>query len=166
MAEIEKEKEANVEKARIQLLAENEEELKTIKEELDSRMKKEEEVIEKRMGDRRDQILGLKRQNLEDRLKVVAGEMSDLQIKELRAQFEREFDQLEKTIAEEKSKQLANMRAAMLNRRIVKERKRKQEKEEADKEQQRQRVARMTGKMAKAFRKMIKAEADKQQVDV
>ena len=58
---------------------------------------------------------------------MVAGEMSELQIKELRAQFEREYNQLEKTIREEKEKQLSNMRAAMLNRRIAKERRKKQE---------------------------------------
>ena len=50
------------------------------------------------------------------------------------AQFEKEYDQLERTINEEKKKQLANMRAAMLNRRIAKEQKRKQAEKEADEE--------------------------------
>jgi len=52
--------------------------------------------------------------------------MSDAQIKELQEQFKREMDQLEKTINEEKAKQLNNMRQALLQRRIQKEKKRKQ----------------------------------------
>jgi len=44
--------------------------------------------------------------------------MSDAQIKELQEQFKREMDQLEKTINEEKAKQLNNMRQALLQRRI------------------------------------------------
>lgn len=40
-------------------------------------MKEEEEKMEKQMGERREQILDLKRKNLDDRLKVVAGEFSE-----------------------------------------------------------------------------------------
>jgi len=44
----------------------------------------------------------------------VAGDLTAEQIKELRSQFEREYNNLEKVIGEEKQKQLANMRSAML----------------------------------------------------
>lgn len=76
------------------------------------------------MNARKDQILTLKRQNLEERLKM-AGDMTQEQIKELRQQYEREYNNLEKAISEEKAKQLTNMRSAMLSRRIAKERKRR-----------------------------------------
>lgn len=83
------------------------------------------------MNARKDQILSLKRQNLEERLKM-AGDMTQEQIKELRQQYEREYNNLEKAIGEEKAKQLGNMRSAMLSRRIAKERKRRIEVEEAE----------------------------------
>jgi len=44
----------------------------------------------------------------------MAGEMTQEQIKELRQQYEREYNNLEKAINEEKVKQLSNMRSAML----------------------------------------------------
>lgn len=83
------------------------------------------------MNVRREQILTLKRANLEERLKM-AGDMTAEQIKELRAQYEREFNNLEKAIREEKAKQLANMRSAMLKRRIEKERRRRLKLEEEE----------------------------------
>lgn len=130
MLALDKEKDEAIEKAKIQMIAENEKELAEIQANLDVRMKEEEKKMEDQLGKRREQILGLKRQNLEERLKVVAGDMSELQIKELRAQFDREYDQLDKTIREEKEKQLNNMRQALLQRRIAKEKKRKQEEHE------------------------------------
>jgi len=65
-------------------------------------------------------------------LRVVQGEMSEQQIQELREQFRKEMNQLESTIKAEKKKQLNNMRANMLNRRIAKEKKRKQAEEEIE----------------------------------
>ena len=50
------------------------------------------------MNARKDQILTLKRQNLEERLKM-AGDMTQEQIKELRQQYEREYNNLEKAIS-------------------------------------------------------------------
>jgi len=52
---------------------------------------------------RKDQILTLKRANLEERLKMAENMTAD-QIKELRAQYEREYNNLEKAISEEKAK--------------------------------------------------------------
>jgi len=55
------------------------------------------------MNARKDQILTLKRANLEERLKMAENMTAD-QIKELRAQYEREYNNLEKAISEEKAK--------------------------------------------------------------
>ena len=61
---------------------------------------------------------------------------------------------------------MSNMRAAMLNRRIAKERKKKQEDERLKAEKQRRNVAAMNAGMAKAFRKKLKLTAEKMQVEV
>ena len=85
----------------------------------------------------------------------MAGDMTQEQIKELRQQYEREFANLEKAITEEKAKQLANMRSAMLSRRIAKERKRRQQAEEDEAARSRAAVQKMNSGLAKAFRNMI-----------
>lgn len=46
--------------------------------------------------------MAVKKQNLEDRMKMVSAEMSEDQIKNLREQYEKEFDNLENAISEEK----------------------------------------------------------------
>jgi len=46
-------------------------------------MRREEKKLEEQMQSRKEQILTLKRQNLEERLKM-AGDMTQAQIKELR----------------------------------------------------------------------------------
>lgn len=166
MLALEKEKEEAVEKAKMRMIAEDTKELEAIQGKLNEQMATEAAKMDEQLGKRREQILGLKRQNLEERLKVVAGEMSDIQIKELRAQFDREYAQLGKTIDEEKAKQLASMRSAMLNRRIAKERKRKQEDEATKAAARRKRVAQMNAGMAKAFRKLIKEKAEAENVAV
>jgi len=98
----------------------------------------------------------MKRTNLEDRIRLFAGEMSEQQIKELRAQYQKELEKLDSAIREEKNQQLGKMRSAMLSRRIEKEQRRKQEERERDELTRRQSVAKMNGLTAKAFRDMIK----------
>merc|ERR1712062_421999 len=154
MAEADKLKDQNLERARMKIVAENEKQIDDMKASLNEAMIKEEKKLDQQMNQRRDQILTLKRANLEERLKM-AGDMTAEQIKELRAQYEREYNNLEKAISEEKSKQLANMRAAMLSRRIAKERKRRIAVEEAEAARSRAQVAKMTSGLAKAFRNMI-----------
>lgn len=154
MAEADKLKDQNLERARMKIVAENEKQIDDMKASLNEAMMKEEKKLDQQMNQRRDQILTLKRANLEERLKM-AGDMTAEQIKELRAQYEREYNNLEKAISEEKSKQLANMRAAMLSRRIAKERKRRIAVEEAEAARSRAQVAKMTSGLAKAFRNMI-----------
>jgi len=154
MAEADKLKDQNLERARMKIVAENEKQIDDMKASLNEAMMKEEKKLDQQMNQRRDQILTLKRANLEERLKM-AGDMTAEQIKELRAQYEREYNNLEKAISEEKAKQLANMRAAMLSRRIAKERKRRIAVEEAEAARSRAQVAKMTSGLAKAFRNMI-----------
>jgi len=54
--------------------------------------------------------------------------------------MEREYDALEKAIAEEKKSQLQKMRGAMLQRRIAKERRRKQEERDKEEAQRRKNI--------------------------
>lgn len=103
-------------------------------------MENKKKELDEQLDARQKQILGLKKQNLEDRLRVVQGEMSEQQIQELREQFRKEMNQLEATIKAEKKKQLNNMRANMLNRRIAKEKKKKQAEEEIVRIQKKQQI--------------------------
>lgn len=98
-----------------------------------------------------------------ERLTMIAGEMTADQVKEMRAQMEREYDALEKAIAEEKKSQLQKMRGAMLQRRIAKERRRKEEIRAKEEEQRRKNIQKMNAGLAKAFSKMInqRQEQDK-----
>ena len=73
----------------------------------------------------------------------------------MRQQYEREYNNLEKAISEEKQKQLANMRSAMLSRRIAKESKRRIQVEEEEAARSRAQVQKMNKGLAKAFRAMI-----------
>jgi len=83
IAEAEKEKEANLEKTRMKVIAENEKQLQDMRTNLNEAMRREEKKLEEQMAIRKEQILTIKRQNLEERLKM-AGEMTQEQIKELR----------------------------------------------------------------------------------
>lgn len=103
--EADKEKEENVEKARIKIIADNDQQLEDLQKKLDDKMQAEEQKLTEQMNSRRDQVLALKRQNLEDRIKM-AGDMSQNQVVELRQQYEREFANVERAIREEKAKQL------------------------------------------------------------
>lgn len=86
----------------------------------------------------------------------MAGDMTEEQIKELRAQYDREYENLEKAIRDEKGKQLTNMRGAMLNRRINQEKSRREKEEAEEAEAERARIANMQADEAKAFRAQLK----------
>lgn len=77
-------------------------------------MEKEAAKVEVQMNERRDEVLARKKENMAERLKMISGELTADQVKEMRAQMEREYDALEKAIAEEKKSQLQKMRGAML----------------------------------------------------
>lgn len=97
----------------------------------------------------------IKKANLDERMKLATTEMTDEQIANLRKQYENEFDNLETAIQDEKQQQLLKMRAAMVQRRIDKERKRKQKEREIEEARRREAVHRMNAGMAKVFREFI-----------
>jgi len=90
MAEAEKDKERNMERARMKIIAENDKQIDDMKASLNEAMDKEEKKLDNQMDHRKNEILTLKRANLEERLKM-AENMTQEQIKELRAQFDREY---------------------------------------------------------------------------
>lgn len=157
---LEKERNAVLEKARMQQIADNEEELKILQANLNNAVAAEEEKIDAQLAERREKIMQMKRTNLEDRLRLFAGEMSEQQVKELRDQYQRELDKLEKAIRTEKEQQLNKMRTAMLSKRIEKEQRRKKMERDQDELTRRQSVAKMNGRTAKAFREMIRRRMD------
>jgi len=56
----------------------------------------------------------VKKQNLEDRLRMATGEMTQEQVKLLKEQYEQEFENLDAAIRNEKHQQMTKMRSAML----------------------------------------------------
>lgn len=61
---------------------------------------------------RNNEILRIKKQNLDDRLRLAKGEMSEEQIRQLREQYQQEFENLDAAIRKEKQAQMDKMRAA------------------------------------------------------
>lgn len=78
---LEKEKDEKVEKAKLRMIAENEEELLVMQDNLNEAMQKEEAVMNEQLDTRKKEILRIKKQNLDDRLRMAQGEMSQDQIK-------------------------------------------------------------------------------------
>jgi len=75
IADAEKDKERNMERARMKIIAENDKQLDDMKKSLNDAMEKEEKKLEDQMEHRKNEILTLKRANLEERLKM-AGDMT------------------------------------------------------------------------------------------
>lgn len=73
----------------------------------------------------------------------------------MKDQYEKEFENLDKAIRGEKQQQMTKMRAAMLQRRIEKERKRKNAEQDREESRRREAVHRMNAGMAKVFREYI-----------
>ena len=143
-----------MERARMKIIAENDKQIDDMKASLNEAMDKEAKKLDEQMDHRKNEILTLKRANLDERLKM-AVDLTQEQIKELRAQYDREYKNLDKAVTDEKAKQLTNMRSAMLSRRIAKERKRRLDIEEAEAARSRASVQKMNSQLAKAFRNMI-----------
>lgn len=160
MKEIDDATEKKLEEARLRIVADNEEELRMLQDNLDMAMEKEKEKVEATINARSADVLARKKENLEERLKMVAGEMTDMQIKALRQQMEAEYNAVEKAIEEEKKNQLQKMRGAMLSRRIQKERRRKEEIRKKEEVQRRKNLQNMKSGLAKAFTNMIKKKTD------
>lgn len=155
IGELEKEKEEKVERAKLRIIAENEDELQVMQENLNLAMEKEENLMNEQLESRKDEIMKIKKQNLDDRLRMATGEMSAEQVKLLKEQYEQEFENLDGAIRNEKQQQMAKMRAAMLARRIEKEKKRKQAEQQKEETRRREAVHRMNAGMAKVFREFV-----------
>lgn len=84
IALLEREKEEKVEKAKLRIIAENEEELLIMQENLNEAMQKEEAIMNEQLDTRKQEIMRIKKQNLDDRLRMAQGEMSQDQIKLLK----------------------------------------------------------------------------------
>ena len=102
IAELEKEKEEKLERAKLKIIAENEEEIQLMQDNLNKAMQKEEQAMAEQLEKRKAEIMTIKKQNLEERMKLATAEMSEDQVNNLREQYEKEFDNLETAIAEEK----------------------------------------------------------------
>jgi hypothetical protein len=72
-----KETAARIEKQKLKLIAENEEEVKLMADSLNEAMAKEEQMMNEQLDTRKNEIMRIKKKNLEDRLKLAKGEMSE-----------------------------------------------------------------------------------------
>ncbi len=77
IAELEKEKEEKLERARLRIIAENEDELQMMQDNLNKAMQREETAMNEQLEKRKVEIMAIKKQNLEDRMKMATTEMSD-----------------------------------------------------------------------------------------
>lgn len=122
---------------------------------LNQAMEREESLMNEQLEARKAEIMKIKKQNLDDRLRMATGEMSAEQVTQLKDQYEKEFENLDSAIRGEKQQQMSKMRAAMLQRRIEKERKRKLAEQEKEEARRREAVHKMNAGMAKVFRDYI-----------
>lgn len=88
---------------------------------------------------------------MQDRINLAAGDLSAEQIKNLKKVYEKEFDQLENAIREEKTKQLNNMRSRIMQRRVEKEKKKRDAQRKADEEARRKQIESMDEGMVRQF---------------
>ena len=163
IAELQRETNLKIEKSKIKLIAENEEEVALFQEKLNKDMAREEQLMNEQHDARNNEILRIKKQNLDDRLRLAKGEMSEEQIRQLRAQYQQEFENLDAAIRKEKQAQMDKMRAAQLQRKIDRERKRKADEIARQEKTRREAVMRMNAGMAKVFWQHIDKKAKEMQ---
>jgi len=84
ISELEREKEEKVERAKLRIIAENEDELQVMQDNLNLAMEKEESMMNEQLESRKNEIMKIKKQNLDDRLRMATGEMSAEQVKLLK----------------------------------------------------------------------------------
>jgi len=65
-------------------------------------MEREEGLMNEQLESRKGEIMKIKKQNLDDRLRMATGEMSAEQITHLKDQYEKEFENLDNAIRSEK----------------------------------------------------------------
>ena len=79
------------------------------------------------MKNKRDEVIGERKRNLELRIKEMSGHITADQKEQIMRQFMRELDSLEKAIAIERDSQLKKMRQKLIKKKIEQERLKKEE---------------------------------------
>ncbi len=82
------------------------------------------------MKQKRDEVIGERKRNLELRIKEMSGQISADQKDKIMKQFLRELDNLERAIAIERDSQLKKMRQRLIKKKIEQERLKKDEEQE------------------------------------
>ena len=83
-------------------MADNEAELQEMQRNIEDQMAREKQAVEQRMKQKRDEIIGDKRKNLEDKINQMKGTLSDYQREMIMKQYQKELDALERAIAKER----------------------------------------------------------------
>ena len=86
----------------MQIVADNEAELQEMQRNIEDQMAREKQAVEQRMKQKRDEIIGDKRKNLEDKINQMKGTLSDYQREMIMKQYQKELDALERAIAKER----------------------------------------------------------------
>lgn len=96
---------------------------KTIEEQL----AREREMVDQRMQQRKDEVLGDRKRKLDERLKQMSALLSDHQREQIMKQYLLELSNLEKAIAAERDEQMRKMRQRIVKKKIAAERLKKEE---------------------------------------
>lgn len=76
ISELEKDKEERIEAAKLRIIAQNEDELELMQNNLNEAMAREEKAMNEQLENRKAEIMKIKKQNLEDRLRMATAEMT------------------------------------------------------------------------------------------
>jgi len=102
IADLDVEKEERIEMAKLKIIAQNEDELQLMQDNLNQAMEREEKAMTEQLETRKNEIMKIKKQNLEDRLRMATAEMTQEEIASLKDQYEKEFENLDNAIRNEK----------------------------------------------------------------
>ena len=94
---------------------------------IEDQMAREKELVEQKMKQKRDEVMGDKKKKLEERIAEMSGQLSQFQKDQIMKQFLLELSNLEKAIAIERDNQLTKMRQRLIKKRIEAERLKKEE---------------------------------------
>lgn len=103
---LEREKSEDLERIKLQIVAENEAQVQQMQKSIEEQMAQEREMVENKIKQRRDEVLGEKRKALENRIQEMKGSLSEFQKDQIMKQYLIELNNLEKAIAMERDSQL------------------------------------------------------------
>eukprot|EP00347_Sterkiella_histriomuscorum_P005935 403354701 len=127
LQKLEQERQDNIDRIKLQIVAENEAELQDMQKKIEEQMNKEKDAVENRMKQKRDEVIGDKKRKLEEKINEMKGTLSDYQREMIMKQYQKELDALERAIAMERDNQLQKMRQKLIKRKIERERLKKDE---------------------------------------